>query len=102
MLTVTESGPTKWLFTIFTTEYNKNFVDCLVFLLDKNIFAFISDQNVHICNSETGHLILDPFMHLLPEYTCFSPNGTHILDRYNNSAAIWNIERGEEQFRIEG
>jgi len=39
---------------------------------------------------------------LLPEYTCFSPNGTHILDKYNNSAAIWDIERDKEQFRIKG
>ena len=34
-----------------------------------------------------------------PEYACFSPND--ILVRHD-SGVVWDIERGEKQFRIEG
>ena len=57
MLTVTEGRPAQLPFTIFTAEHDRHFVWCLVFLLDKKILASISNYNVYICDSETGHLI---------------------------------------------
>jgi len=41
----------------------------------------------------------------VPEYgyhALFSPSGKHILFSYDDNAILWDIERGEEQFRIEG
>jgi len=104
-LTVIEGRPAQWPFALFTAEHNKNSVECLVFSPDEKTFAFISYGNVYICDSETGHLISGPFKlkhYSSPEYACFSPNGTHILIGYDGSAVVWDIERGEEQFRIEG
>ena len=104
-LTVTEGRPTQWPFTLFTDEHNKNSVDCLVFSPDEKTFAFISYGNVYICDSETGHLISGPFRlkyHSSPGYARFSPEGTHILVKDYHSAVIWDIERGEAQFEIEG
>jgi len=78
-------------------------VECLVFSLDEKTFTFTSDRNVYICDSETEHLISSLFElkhHSLPKYACFSPSGTHILIGYDNSGVVWDIERGEEQFRI--
>jgi len=103
-LTVTEGRPAQWPFTLFTAEHEGSVV-CLVFSPDEKTFACISFRNVYICDSETGHLISGPFEHerySSPEYACFSPNGTHILVRYDRSGIVWDIERGEKQFRIEG
>ena len=103
-LTVTEGRPAQWPFTLFTAEHEGS-VWCLVFSPDEKTFAFILYGNVYICDSETGHLISGPFEHephLEFEYACFSPNGTHILVRYDDSAIVWDIERGEKQFSIEG
>ena len=78
---------------------------CLVFSPDEKMFISTSDESVYVCDSETGHLISGPFEHEPHsefEYACFSPNGTHILVRYDDSAIVWDIERGEKQFRIEG
>ena len=102
-LTVTEGRPAQWPFTLFTAEHDEDSVECLVFLPDEKTFAFISYGNVYICDSETGHLIsgVFDFEHdSSPKYACFSPNGTHILVRHC-SGVVWDIERGEEQFRIE-
>ena len=104
-LTVTEGRPAQWPFTLFTAEHDEDSVDCLAFSPDEKTFASISYRNVYIYDSETGHLISGPFEHepySSPEYACFSPNGTHILVRYGNSGIVWDIERGEKQFRIEG
>ena len=104
-LTVTEGRPAQWPFTLFTAEHDKGPVECLVFSPDEKTFTFTSDRNVYICDSETGHLISDPFElkhHSSPKYACFSLSGTHILIGYDNSGVVWDIERGEEQFRISG
>ena len=103
-LTVTEGRPAQWPFTLFTAEHEGS-VKCLVFSPDEKTFAFISYNSVYICDSETGHLISGPFElkhHSSPKYACFSPSGTHILTGYDNSGVVWDIERGEEQFRISG
>ena len=103
-LTVTEGRSAQWPFTLFTAEHEGS-VECLVFSPDEKTFACISFGNVYIYDSETGHVISGPFEHessSSPEYACFSPNGTHILIGYDDSAIVWDIERGEEQFRIEG
>ena len=41
-LTVTEGRPAQWPFTIFTAEYDKYYVKCLVFSPDEKTFACIS------------------------------------------------------------
>jgi len=79
-----------------------NYVKCLVFSPDEKTFACILPRTILICNSETGHLISGPFQLKLLKYACFSPNGTHILVRDYDGAVIWDIKRGEEQFKIGG
>ena len=101
---MTEGRPAQWPSTLFTAEHGGS-VECLVFSPDEKTFACISEESVYICDSETGHLISGSFdleHHSEFEYACFSPNGTHILVRYYNSAIVLDIERGEEQFRIGG
>ena len=103
-LAVTEGRPAQWPFTLFTAEHEDS-VERLVFSPDEKTFTFISEESVYVCDSETGHVISGPFEHEScspPEYACFSPNGTHILIGCDDSAIVWDIERGEEQFRIEG
>jgi len=104
-LSVIEGRPAQWPFTLFTAEHGGS-VEWLVFSSDEKTFAFISSfHKVYICDSGTGHLISGPFKYessSLPEYACFSPNGTHILVGYGNSGVVWDIERGEKQFRIKG
>ena len=105
MLTVTEGIPAQWPFTISTAEHDRDSVRCLVFSPDENIFASISDNNVYVCDSETGHLISGPFQLKYRAWfqaACFCPSGTHILVGNYDGAVVWDIKRGEEQFAIEG
>jgi len=105
-LTVAEGRPAQWPFTIFTAEHDNCSVRYLVFSPDEKTFAFISDEKIYICESETGHLISGPLQlrhHLSPRHdVSFSFNGTYILVGDDDSAVIWDIKRGEEQFEIEG
>ena len=101
-LAVTEGRPAQWPSTLFTAENDNGPVTCLVFSPDEKMFACTSDRN-YIRDSETGHLISGPFELKSFGYgACFSPNGTHILVESDDGAVVWDIERGEEQFRIEG
>ena len=105
-LTVAEGRPAQWPFTIFTAEHDNCSVRYLVFSPDEKTFAFISDEKIYICESETRHLISGPLglrHHLSPRHdVSFSFNRTYILVRDNDSAVIWDIKRDEEQFEIEG
>ena len=105
MLTVTEGRPAQQPFTIFTAEYDRHSVQCLVFSPDKKILASISDYNVYVCDSETGHLISGPFQLkycVWFQAAYFCPIGTNILVRDYDSAVIQDIKRSKEQFTIEG
>jgi len=75
-----------------------------------------SKATTYVCDSETGHRISGPFE--LEEDgrrffrgtkafdACFSPDGKHILVRYERKlsycAVVWEIERGEKVSQIEG
>ena len=105
MLTVTESRPAQQLFTIFIAEHNRHSVQCFVFSPDKKILASISNYNVYVCDSETGHPISGPFQLkycVWFQAAYFCPIGTNILVRDYDSAVIQDIKRSKEQFTIEG
>jgi len=61
MLIVTENRQAQWLFTLFIAKYDRHSVRHLVFSSDEKMFASILDENVYVCDSETGHLILGSF-----------------------------------------
>jgi len=103
--------------TVFVAEHHKGWVKCIVLSPDEKTFASIShDPIMHVCDSETGHCISGPFKlrnldssRLRDQfYACFSPDGKHILVRCcsdnetSRYAVVWNIEKGEEVFQIEG
>ena len=97
---VTRGKPSQWPMAVFTAEHHKDKVWGVAFSPDKSTFLCRSDTTTYICDSETGRCILGPF-HNRPG-ACFSPSGMHILLPYSSYAVIWDIEAGEEQFRIEG
>ena len=102
---VAEGRPSQWPMVVFTTEHHKGGMWKVVFSLDESTFASISQDVMYVCDSETGHGISGPSQ--LPGYgiggdACFSPDGKHILVKSYSYAVIWDIETGEEQFRIEG
>jgi len=110
-LAVTEGKPSQWSMMVFTAEHHKDRVWRMVFSLDESTFVSFSGRpdrafkTMYICDSETGHCISGPFE--LPTYgrvsnACFSPDGKHILLELDSYAVVWDIEMGEEQFRIEG
>ena len=82
---------------------------CLVFSPDEKTFACISSvalPTLCICDSETGHLVSGPFelkgRSSFKHDALFSPDGKHILVKYYSDAVVWDIERCEEEFEIEG
>ena len=106
---VTEGKPRQWPMTVFTAEHQKYPVKEITFSPDESTFLYTSESNrssaasesaTYICDSETGRCILGPFHHT--HDVCFSPAGKHILLKYSSYAVVWDIETGEEQFRIEG
>jgi len=104
-LVITQGKPSQWLMVEFTAENHKDWVKRLVFSLDESTFALISPQTMYVCDSKTGHYISGPFE--LRNYgrvhnACFSPDGKHILLQFYSFAVVWDIEVGEEQFKIEG
>jgi len=101
--------------TVFVAEHHKNSVKCIVLSPDEKTFASISeDATMYVCDSETGHCISGPFelrnldSHLWWADACFGPDRKHILVTcrlYNElscRAIVWNIEKGESVFQIEG
>jgi len=103
--------------TVFGTEYHKDAVMSIVLSPDEKTFASIShDAIMYVCDSETGHCVTGPFeLGNLdsPDWWdridgCFSPDGKHILVRCRHrnelscQAVVWNIEKGEGVFQIEG
>jgi len=99
---------------VFVAEYAKLTVEYIAISPNEETFASISNF-MHIYNSETGHCILDPFwlqnsgLSLFAHTNaCFSPDRKHVLVRrrlYNGllcHAIVWDIERREEVFQIEG
>jgi len=89
----------------FTAEHHNTAVRRVIFSLDESTFASITPQTMYVCNSEMGHCISGPFE--LSNYgevydACFSPDGKHILLGFGSYAVVWDIEMGEEQFRIQG
>jgi len=116
-LTISEGGPSQWPMTVFSAEHHKHWVKWVVLSPDEKTFASISTYRefatVYLCDSETGHCILGPFKLRNVDWwsrvdACFSPDGKHILvrSRLGNElscrAVVWNIEKGEEVFQIEG
>jgi len=104
-LAVTQGKPSQWPMVEFTAEHHKDPVWNLVFSPDESTFASISPQTMYVCSSETGHCISGPFE--LHNYgniydACFSPDGKRILLGFGSFAVVWDIEMGEEQFKIEG
>ena len=100
---VTQGKPSQWSMAVFTAEHLRYKVDNIAFSPDESTFLCRSSDTVCICDSETGHCISSPFK--VPEYgynALFSSTGRHILFRYWSYAIVWDIERGEEQLRIEG
>jgi len=77
----------------------------VVFSLDESTFASITSRTMYVCDSETGHRISGPFElsnHGKVYDACFSPDGKRILLEFDSCAVVWDIEMGEEQFRIQG
>ena len=104
-LAITQGKPSQWPMVVFTAEHHNASVRDVVFSLDESTFASISSQTMYVCDSETGHRISGPFK--LPNHgeiynACFSPDGKRILLEFYSCAVVWDIEMGEEQFRIEG
>ena len=107
ILAITEGKLSQWPTVVFTAEHHKNPVHHVIFSLDESTFASISGDGTYVCDSETGHCISGPFK---PPYSyygigrgaCFYPDGKHILVKFCCLAVVWDIETGEEQFRIEG
>ena len=98
---VTQGKPSQWPMAVFTAEHQKDSVEKMVFSPHESTFLYSTSKNVtYICDSETGRCILGPFHDTYD--ACFSPTGKHILLRYGSCAVVWDIETGEEQFRIEG
>jgi len=86
---------------VFTAEHLS--ADDMAFSPNESTFLCRSFDTAYICDSETGHCISSPFK--VPDFgynALFSPSGKHILFRYKSYAIVWDIERGEEQLRIEG
>ena len=114
-LTISDGRPSQWPMIVFVAEHHRDDVWCIVLSPDEKTFASISEHaTMYVCDSETGHCISGPFelgvgdTHYTGLDACFSPDGKHILVRYRDSdtlsccAVVWNIEKGEEVFRIEG
>ena len=105
---VTEGKPSQWPMVVFTAEHHKDTVCHMVFSPNENTFASISGshpETVHVCDSETGHCISGPFKLPYNESlsgVCFSPDGKHILLKFNTYAVVLDTVTGEEQFRIKG
>ena len=105
---VIQGKSSKWPMAVFTAEHQKDRVWDMAFSPDESTFLYRSVAPLsrsecatsYICDSETGRCILGPFHHTRD--ACFSPAGKHILLQYSSYAEIWDIETGEEQFRIEG
>ena len=121
-LAIAEGKLTQWSMTIFNAEYHNDSVDCIVFSADERTFASLSANykldpilmTVCICDSETGHSSSGPIELKIsslvkrPKFdACFSPDGKHILVKWDGAsftsyALIWDIQRGKEAFRLEG
>ena len=105
-IVVTEGKPSQWPMIVFTAEHHKGDVRHMVFSPDESTFASISTFNdTCVCDSETGHCISGPFGLRYDESVsgvCFSPDGKHILLKFDSHAVVLDIVTGEEQFRIKG
>jgi len=100
---VTQGKPSQWPITVFVAEHLKDFVYDMAFSPDESTFLCGSSDTVYICDSETGHCILSPFkVPVYGNHASFSPSGKYILFKYRSYAILWDIERGEEQLRING
>ena len=109
---ITQGRPSQWPMVVFTAEHHKDEVHHVVFSPNGSAFASTSGprhiqqfETMYICDSGTGHCISGPFE--LPDLgiirnACFSPDGKRILFRFPYYAVIWDIETGEERFRIRG
>jgi len=104
-LPITQGKPSQWPMVVFTAEHHNTIVRYVVFSLDESTFASITSQTMYVCDSETGHRISGPFElfnHGEVYGACFSPDGKRILLVFGSYAVVWDIEMGEERFRIEG
>ena len=99
-IVVTQGKPSQWPMAVFTAEHQKDSVKKIAFSPDESTFLYISRRGTYICDSETGRCILGSFHRAY--VARFSPARKHILLQYSSYAAVWDIETGEEQFRIEG
>jgi len=99
---VTQGKHSRWPMVAFTAKHHKDPMCHMAFPLHESTFLSRSFDTVCICDSETGYCISGPFK--IPDScdACFSPSGKHILVKYDSHAVVWDIETGEEQFRIEG
>ena len=116
-LTISGDRPSQWPMIIFVAEHHKNPVRCIVSSSDDKTFASVSESGViYICDSAIGHCTSGPFRLRDVDLSdwgtgldaCFSPDGKHVLVRYRPEtilschAVVWDTERGEEEFQIEG
>jgi len=101
-LVVTEGKPSQWPMAVFTAEHHNDSVYNIAFSPDQSTFLSASSDAVYICDSETGHCISGPFEIPGSHDACFSPGGKHTLFKFDSYAVVWDIEMGEEQFRIKG
>jgi len=124
-LMISDGRPSQWPMTVFVAEHHKDRVRCIALSPDEKTFASISAPHglstillrrkptMYVCDSETGHCISGPFKLRNLAFTgrvdaFFSPDGEHILVRCRREnelschASVWNIEKGEEMFQIEG
>ena len=99
---VTQGKPSQWPMAVLTAEHHKASVFHMDFSPDKSMFSSTSLGAAYICDSMTGHCISGPFEIFGMSEARFSPTGKHILFKYWSYAVVWDIERCEEQFRIEG
>jgi len=90
---------------VFTAEHHNTPVRRVIFSLDESTFASITYRTMYVRDSETGHRISGPLRlsnHGKVYDACFSPDGKCILLEFYSHAVVWDIEMGEERFRIEG
>ena len=125
--TISDGRPSQWPMAIFVAEQHKDPVQCIALSPDEKTFVSISAFPMvtsYVCDFETGHCISGPFEPIQLRDKgyfvsrevdgCFSSDGKHILVKFRRLdslsrravvwgiAVVWDIARGEKEFRIEG
>jgi len=99
---VTQGKSSQWPMVVFTAEHHKDPVHDVAFSPDESTFCSTSFDAAYICDSETGHCTSGPFKMSGIYDARFGPVKKHILFKSCSYTAVWDIETGEEQFRVSG